>query len=317
MKARGRPLFALALTATLVFSALGCETSKCKDEQGRDAVCAKSLTRFLPQQNPAPVTTTWSAGTPIKVLGLYGNITVRSGASGAVEVAFKPFDYRAYDAEAQARDELANNLITSVATDADGTLVISTARQPGSSNGLGADIDVKLPSNFDALLKVRNSGQGPQNPGDVDIQFVGSSPRVEVINDALVGSCTVMGAPSLKFTEVTCVDETMVSNVNDTVNVATTGLIAPIQVTIASISASAGPSSITAADSDISVTFPASAQFSVNATATGGAVSAGSPPSSCMIQSTAPDASTITCGAAGGPEYSINTGDGNINVSFQ
>jgi hypothetical protein len=307
-----------ALAALLLST--GCEVQDCETEDGQDATCAKSLIEYLPPTLPAPETQAWSAGKNVTVLGLYGDINVVAGDADQVTVQFKPFNYRAHDAETEARAELDNNLTTSVSTDANGNVIVEVGRTEGSSNGLGARIDVFLPSNFDGLLHVENEAAGSINPGDVNIQFVGSAHTVELDNDAGVGDCNISGAASVIVTRVACQDTTTVTGVSDSVAIKTTSLMADIVLRLAAISPTAPRSNITTEDGNIDITFPASAAFTVNASAPGGVVDEGTLPSTCTASVNADLSETVTCNG-GGPIFDVTAGsevgEENVTLSYQ
>src|SRR5262245_50238561 len=81
-----------------------CELQRCDTEDGEHAIRLKSLKRYAGSEvtlDPIPYT----AGTNRTVDGMYGDIEMVEGTAGEVSVVFDPFNYRAHDAEDEARDE--------------------------------------------------------------------------------------------------------------------------------------------------------------------------------------------------------------------
>src|ERR1044072_1766962 len=101
----GSTLVVVAFGVVSLVATSGCELQKCETEDGEEALCAKSLTRFEGNEvTPDPLP--YTAGTNLTVHGNYGDIEVVEGTPGEVSVVFEPFNYRAHDAEDDARDEL-------------------------------------------------------------------------------------------------------------------------------------------------------------------------------------------------------------------
>jgi hypothetical protein len=300
----------LGLAGLLLAAATGCEAYDCEGADGESAKCLDSLKRYELPENPAPETVAWQSGQNVTVNGRRGDITIRQGSADQVTVHFVPFNYRSHQKEDEARDELAQYLTLAVTTDATGILV-TTERDNASNDGLGADIFVDLPPNFDGMLDLFNDGDGIINPGNINVQFVGMAHQVDVVNGAGVGTCTIMGAPSVTTTVVACDDDVHVENVSDSLAIAATSLDTHITVSLASISADAANSTITTEDGTIDISFPSEAGFQAMASAPGGLVDAGVVPSACTM-STEADVTEVTCAGDGTlsvvPIYTLTAG---------
>jgi len=262
----------------------------------------------------------WGGG-DVTVDGLYGNIEVVEGAADTVRVTFEPFHYWDPDEEEEARQMLADHLQTVVEPDGDG-VHISTGRSGGGSNGIGADITVELPSNFAARLVVENRSNGPIDPGNVRVRFVGEATSVSVSTDSL-GDCRIDGAPSVTQTTADCDGAVRISGVTDNVDITTTGLETAVSVdlTVASVSAESGGGTINSEDGDVNLTFPATGDYSILALTNEGVINEGSLPESCTVEAAEERSKTITCGA-GGPQYHVNAcrdgvGECIVNIQYQ
>ena len=302
----------VALGIGSLLGASGCELQSCETEEGQSAVCLKSLTRFGGAEiTPEPLP--YSAGMNVTVDGIYGDITVVEGTAGEVSVVFEPFNYRAHDAEDAARDELENNFDHSF--EASGNGIVATTGRHDATNGLGSDVTIYLPPEFDGALVLQNDSNGPINPGDVDARFVGAATSVDVSTDSL-GNCSVDGSASLVSTRAHCDGEIVVTGVSDAVEVASTGLSGAVRVTLSSVAdANNAGGTITSEDGDIEVSFPSGADFSVQAAATEDAsVSASSLDDACVADVAADSAKTYTCGA-GGPNYVVTAGTHGVGPS--
>jgi hypothetical protein len=310
MRHFGSSLVLLAVGLFTLAGASGCELQECETEEGKSALCAKSLTRFVGEEESE--TLPYTVGTNLRVDGIYGEINVFSGAAGEVEVVFEPFNYRAHDAEDAARDELENNFDRSFELSGD-TLVVTTGRHD-ATNGLGSNIDVYLPPEFDGAIVVRNDSDGPVNPGKVDVEFVGAAWSVDVATDDL-GDCTIDGADSVVYTRARCDGAITVIGVSDEVDVASTGLAGDVAVVMTSIASAESGGSITSEDGDIDVTFPEDAEFSVQAQSTeDGSVDASSLDDACVGDVAAESAKSYTCGA-GGPNFVVTAGTDGVGPS--
>jgi len=289
----------------------GCEAQNCETDEGEDAVCAKSLTRF----NGADITPDplpYTAGTDLRVDGIYGNIRVVEGSAGEVSIKLEPFNYRAYDAEDAARDELENNFDYSF--DDEGDAIVVTTGRHDATNGLGADITVYLPPAFDGALVLDNDSNGAVNPGDIDADFVASAWSVDVSTDSL-GDCDIDAGGSVVFTRAHCDGAISVTGVVDQVDIASTGLGGDVSVSLASVSGSEAGGTITSEDGDIEVAFPSGSDFTVQAQSTeDGTVSASELDDACIAATAAETAKSYTCGD-GGPSFVVTAGTDGVGPS--
>ncbi|HEX6276583.1 MAG TPA: DUF4097 family beta strand repeat-containing protein [Polyangiaceae bacterium] len=310
MRHFGSSLVLLAVGVGSLVGASGCELQECETEEGKSALCAKSLTRFVGEEERQ--TLPYTAGTDLTVNGIYGEINLFAGTAGEVEVVFEPFNYRAHDAEDAARDELENNFDRSFELSS-GALVVTTGRHD-ATNGLGSNIDVYLPPEFDGAIVVRNDSDGPVNPGKIDVEFVGAAWSVDVSTDDL-GDCNIDGSDSVVSTRAHCDGAITVTGVSDEVDIASTGLSGDVAVVMTAIASAESGGSIMTEDGDIDLTFPADAEFSVQAQSTeDGRVSAASLDEACIGDVAAESAKSYTCGA-GGPNFVVTAGTDGVGPS--
>jgi hypothetical protein len=307
----GSSLLLMTVGLASLVGTSGCETQKCETDEGEEAVCAKSLTRF----NGADITPDplpYTAGTDLRVAGNYGDIQVVEGADGEVSIKLEPFNYRAYDAEIEARDELENNFDYSFTDDGD-AIVVTTGRHD-ATNGLGADITVYLPPAFDGALVLDNDSDGAVNPGDIEADYVASAWSVDVSTDSL-GDCSIDADGSVVVTRAHCDGAISVTGVADQVDVASTGLGGDVSLSLASVSGTEAGGSITSEDGDIVVSFPAGADFTVQAQSTeDGTVSASELDDDCVAATAAETAKSYTCGD-GGPSFVVTAGTDGVGPS--
>jgi hypothetical protein len=299
--------------ATLPFGSLGCEVQSCEGENGNDAVCAKSLERFVLEDGEiTPAAIAYAAGTSVSVHGIYGDIDVVEGTSGEVGLRIEPFTYRAFDAEEEAREELENGFDYTF-EDRGGEIVVTTGRHD-SSNGLGAAVRLYLPPEFDGALVVENDSNGPVNPGNIDVRFVGQARSVEVSTDSL-GDCHVGGEASVVSTRAHCDGNIQVTGVSNDLDVISTGLAGEIIVILREVDDAAAGGKIESEDGDVRVTFPEGADFTVQAASTeDGMVLAPSLDAECVSAVAAETAKSYTCGE-GGPNYVVTAGKDGVGPS--
>ena len=309
----------LLLGAVILSSATGCKTACSETDKGSECT-AKSLTRF--DGTAASKSTDYGAGNSLNVDGVYGNVSVKSGAqTGKVEVTFQPFDYQGYDEESIAQDEMNQDLDLTVSG---GETVNVSATRHDSSNGLGANIQILLPAEFAGAITINNHGNGAiagnAHEFDTFVDFVGTSSSVNVKGGADLGDCVVKGSPSVTSSTVDCGHLVNVTNVSD--NITLTSREGEkfddptIVFALAGISAGSGGGTVTAStDGPIDGTFPAAATFSVQAYApNNGVVNEGTLPAGCTKEEVAAGSKTITCGT-GGPNYTL-TANGETDSVF-
>jgi hypothetical protein len=313
----GSSLVVVALGLGSLVGTSGCELQKCETEDGEEAFCAKSLKRYV-GTDVRPAALPYTSGMDLTVDGMYGDIHVVEGTSGEVSVVFEPFNYRAHDAEDQARDEMVNNLDTYF--DDTGDAILVTTGRRDATTGLGAEIFVHLPPEFDGALVLMNDSDGSINPGDIDAGFVGAAWAVDVSTDSL-GDCTIDSEGSVVSTRARCDGTIVATGISDDVDIASTGLNDEVSVVLRSVAGADAGGSIMSSDGDIDVAFPAGSDFSVQAQASDDAsVAAASLDDACMAAVAAESSKSYTCGA-GGPNFVVTAGtDGgssSVRLSYE
>lgn len=305
---------ALAAGGVVAFlGASGCEVKNCETSDGKSGVCAASLTRFEADDVTFdPIA--YEPGTDVTVHGNYGDIHVVEGTEGEVGLKLEPFNYRGHDEEDAARKELANNADYTFETN-DSGIYVETERHD-SYTGLGADITVYLPPEFDGKLSLVNSSDGPVNPGDVKAEFVGAASALELSTKSL-GDCTANGAPSVHTTRASCDGDVIVTDVSSGGSIAAKGLEHGVRLVLADLT-DGGGGNVSSEDGDITVQFPEGAVFSVSASATeDGKVNAGPLEDSCVADRAAPSSASFTCGDSptGDPHFTITAGTDGVGPS--
>jgi hypothetical protein len=300
------------LGGVLLTSVPGCKTTCGEDEQSGASGCtSKSVHLF----NGTPVTQSniaYNPGDTLTIETVYGDVEVTQGAADTISVTFEPFDYEGYDEEDLAVRQMNEHLDLKY-----GSTAITASRIGDTTNGLGAHIRVQLPQNFSGKLIVKNHGDGPLNFFNTDIDYVGQATAVDVNGGSPLSDCEVNGSPTVKDTVVNCGDVINVQHVSDNVTLTSReghGLSEPaaIRLVIDSISATATGGSLTTPDGNIDANFPASAAFSVQATAPNGSVNENAP--SCTVEENGPTAGTVTCNPGTNlPNYTLHT-DGDNEV---
>lgn len=305
----------LLLGAVIVSAATGCKVA-CKDnEEDNGGECtAKSVKRFTGQESTAtPVT--YTSGANLKVDGVYGNVNVKQGEAGKVGLKYIPFDWEGYDESDLAVRQMEQNLHVSLGGTSEITV---TSTRDDVSNGLGANLDIFLPPEFDGSIDIDNHGKGPlagnADEFDTFVDYVGAATSVNVHGGASLGDCKVKGAATVKNTVMDCGELVDARGISDNFTLTSrngSGLEdVSAAVELVSISPEATGGEVNAAGV-INAWFPASAVFSVQAfnADPDALVDPGTIPSNCNLQETAPASKTITCGT-GGPNYKLtSTGD--------
>lgn len=321
MKTAVRFLTLITLGIVATTAATGCEVSECADDETEDSdgtcVQAESLVEY--KGTPETQQVVWVAGTPVTIDGINGDIRVEIGSqTDTVDVEIQPYTYRGASKKEQAIQEINDHLVVEAGGDVN--LITVTTGRSGDAPNLGADLVIRLPAGFDAALDVRNRGDGTIDPGEVELRSVGGATSLNVRNDSGIGDCSVASAPSVTSLTVDCESSIEVTGASGTVNVFGKGLNSDISVQITSIVAGGG-GEIATEDGDITMFLPSAGDYSVQATALEGAVSVGSVPAACNLQTAGETGKTVTCGA-GGPNYVVNAGtdcvgDCNISLNFQ
>lgn len=300
------------LGGVLLTSVPGCKNTCGETESGASGCKSTSVTEFKGTAKTESVP--YTPGDSISIETVYGEVNVVQGTADQIQVTFEPFDYEGYEEEALAVRQMNENLEFNISGTA-----FSVLRKGDPTNGLGGHITVKLPTNFNGTLTVKNHGDGPLQYFDSNVDYVGQAIAVSVTGDSAIGNCTVKGAVSVVNTTVNCGDLVTVSGVSDNVNITArdgTGFDEPtVIVSLASISATATGGTIHSGDGPIDMTFPSGAVFSVQSTANKGSVNEGTVPSNCTIETAAETAKTVSCGV-GGPNY-VLTADGENGSVFE
>jgi len=305
------------LWVTALLAASGCELAKCGGDAGNGAMCIKA-TSLVRYEGDAlePDAMPYTPGTDVSVHDVYGNIHVVEGEPGILRVKFEPFNYRAYDAESAAREEIVSSFESGFALTDTGFLA-QTGRHDGS-NGLGADVTLYLPPEFDARITAVSHGEGPVNPGDLNVEFAGHARYLTVQTNSL-GDCTVHDAPSGEWTDARCDGDITITNVTGGATITGTGLGSI--VTYAPIDLYDG--NISNQDGDIDMTFPEDGIFYVSAyTGSDGSIDAPMLEERCAGTNTSDTSKTFFCGGADGtaPQYflvaSPKGGSGAISLRF-
>lgn len=175
-----------ALIATTGLLATGCE---CQDQgtnsEGQSVTECESVKKFV--GTSFSDSETYTSGMDIRFSGVNGNVEIRVGGTDTVSAEFTPFSVRGHSKSEEAAADMENDLTADVLIDGN-TVVIDTDRASGSFNGLGADVVVTIPSNFDGALVVN------QNNGFVDVDLGGTSVTSVTIDNDGAGDIDVNGA---------------------------------------------------------------------------------------------------------------------------
>lgn len=163
----------LLLAATFVAPLTGC-TVRAEVEP---------LVRY--EGTPETASLPYTAGVPIRIVSANGGVNVSSGASGEVRMTFSPFAMGEEGAADAAKSEMEKYLQFN--RGGSGEIVIEVVKDPNGSGGLGADIDVVLPTELNADFSVI------QDNGSVDVDLSGTSATSTIIASDN-GSVDVTGA---------------------------------------------------------------------------------------------------------------------------
>lgn len=173
----------LRIACFLVCAVSAAATPGCALSIDDNSITAETLVRYEGSKESARVE--YLPTQSVRIVSENGDVEVRIGDVSAVEVTFFPFTMRKKDENQIAVEEIENDLDLSAITDGD--VVISTQRVSGGWGGLGADIQVVLPAEFDGGLRVE------QDNGGVEIDLDGAPSRgTTVVSDN--GSIDVVGA---------------------------------------------------------------------------------------------------------------------------
>lgn len=171
-------------TLAIAATGQGCIISDCDNGQD-NCVQFKPATKYT--LDPETKSAAWTSGKAIRIVSANGVVNVSQGSSAEVEATFSAFTLNEEDKEDEARREMTNNLDVTV-TDEGSQIVVKVSTSSDANGTTGADIDVRLPSGFDADFEV------VQDNGSVDVDLAGSAPTsTRVVNDG-AGSISVSGS---------------------------------------------------------------------------------------------------------------------------
>lgn len=282
-------------------AALGCGD----DDASNAAECEKesALKRFegtVVSPDPLPYT----SGMDVTVDGIYGSIETDFGPTGEVSVVFEPFNQR--ECAEVALEEMENNLDTSFEASED-AIVVRTVRH-GATKGLGADITVFLPPEFDGALVLQNQGDGLLGSG-IDVVNAGNAQSVDVSNEK-DGSCYLTGN-GVASTRARCAGTIYLAGVSDHIDVASTGPKGNVDVIFRSVAGEGAGGSVITEDGNVSLVYPDGSNFFVAAELAGnGRISwSTGNANGCTTEGDDRSALNISCGS-GGPTYSVTGGTG-------
>lgn len=163
----------LLLAATFIAPLTGC-TVKAEIEP---------LVRY--EGTPETASVPYTAGVPVRIVSPNGGVNVSSGATGEVQITFSPFAMGEEGAGDAAKQEMEDYLVFN--RGGSGEIVIEVVKDANGSGGLGADIDVVLPTELNADFTV------VQGNGSVDVDLSGTSAASTIIASDN-GSVDVTGA---------------------------------------------------------------------------------------------------------------------------
>jgi hypothetical protein len=285
----------------LLFAAAGCgDDESCSGDE-----CPPSLVRFDGEKvEPDPLP--YVLGMEVTIDALYGSIETVEGFEGEVSVAFEPFVYRAADEEEEAREELENAFDYTFASEENAVEVTTDRRD--TADGLGADITVSLPPEFDGALVVRSRGDGPVYPGAFLAPYVANATSVDVVAENGI-DCFVNADGSVFSTRALCDGPILLRGVTDELDVASTGLDGGVIVFLSSVAGEIAGGTITSEDGNIELGFPDSSNFSVQAEIAGSGRINGQliGSNACVIEAESTKSKLLTCGE-GGPHYAATSG---------
>lgn len=321
---RSLTLTAVALS-TLALSA-GCEVSKCETEDGQDATCAESLERYTRDGSDQTYSEAYEPGMNVVVDNIKGDIFVRPGNAGVVEIVASPFTYRGHSKDTEAGDDITNGWSGTIEA-ADGQITFITYQQ-GGWDEVGTTLTVFLPPEFDGALRVVNQGAGNLEEADIDISDDGAgsplgSAHSLTVESMGLGECNINGVPSVTSTTASCRGEIEITNVSDNVTAHADGIASDsdpymVRVSFAGISADATGGEISTTEGHVELNMPADGNFQITAAPNeDGVVNIADVPDGCEASD-----NVVSCGTADA-SYIVNAGTddtfdpANVNIDFQ
>jgi hypothetical protein len=246
---------------------------------------AKSTKRVT--GSTTPKTGPWVPGDSVVIDSINGGIEVNRGSGDSVAADFTPFVLIGYDATDEEEKEELEKLkptLTVLADEDPPVILVKTVRQGQVLSSLGADIDVRLPAEFDGRLEIL------QNNGPLEVNSVAQASDLVVESDN--GSCEVH-AGGARMIDVFCDSGGL------------TGSIGEIPEDFVSASLRTGRG-------NIQLDFP-SGRFVVQAySRSGGIVDVGNAADAgCSVDAASDSSKTITCGDANAedPLYVVTADD--------
>jgi len=267
------------LAAGLVLSTAACEQCKVSSNDGsetKEQTGYCSVNKFT-EAKARQASATLGSGKNVTIESINGNVEVTGASRSDVSATFHAFVYRAYNVDQSEVQKDFDLLVTTAEADADGNVKVSTSRKSGAHDTLGADFEVRIPSDSSGSFTVN------QNNGSVSVSSVGNATSVSARSDN--GGVDVNAGSNAASVNV--------SSGNGDVSVVIGGV--PSGATGGDIAAEFG---------DVSLTLPTSGGYSVQATAKE-AVDFGSPPSGCQVADAAANSKTLTCNG-GGAQFKAN-----------
>lgn len=175
---------AVLVAASIAPFAQGCVVSDCSNGQ-TNCVQVEPAVRY--ESSPRTVNAPYTAGQAIHIVSPNGDVKVVVGGTGQVAVTFQPFILDKKNNDAAAKNAMDTQLTTS-ASASTGEVLVQATRASGASGGLGADVTVTVPSNFNGAFRV------DQGNGDTNVSLGGSSPSATNITNPGAGGISVTGA---------------------------------------------------------------------------------------------------------------------------
>ncbi len=262
-----------SVTAVLAYGMVlgtGCECYQSTDAEGNPETVCESLVRFEGATQSAQLA--YNQGDEIVVKGINGNIDVhRGGAADQVTVTFQPFSMRGHSFEDDAVKDMDEDLV--LQTDDQGRILIQVSRAGDSSNGLGADMDITLPDGYTGGVNIDVGN------GFLTADLSGGTPAFTTVHNDGAGDLDITGAAG-KLDILGDFD---------------------VSVGVAAWSDQAGQIRSNGNLGDLTVSVPAGANGSIQATCQDGEVTGpSSMPSDWTENEAAPNSKTYTFGVEAG-----------------
>lgn len=259
---RNLSVAAIAL-GVVSLGALGCGDEACSGAECEKAPALEFFEGTAVSPDPVPYT----SGMDVTVEGIYGGIETQEGPAGEVSVVFVPFNQREKSKEDLALEEMEKNLETSFEV-SENLILVSTGRE-GATKGLGVNITVFLPPEFDGALVLRNQSDGPPDPywTSIDVLGAGNARSFDVSNEN-DGFCFLSSDGSAVSTRARC-GPIHATGVSDHIDLAATGPYGDVNVIFRSVAGEEAGGSVTTEEDDVELHFPDGSNFFVDAEVVG------------------------------------------------